>query len=152
MTLLEHALEYAERGWPVFPLKPREKVPMSGSHGFKEATTNANLIERAWDRWPDANIGLATGAAAGIWVLDVDGEEGEASLNKLMEELGLLPETLVAQTGGGGHHYYFAWPQGREVRNKANLRPGIDVRGEGGYVVLPPSIHPSGRPYTWVGQ
>lgn len=143
------ALSYTRRGWPVFPLVPRDKVPTGGSSGLKEATTNPNLVERWWDGEPELNVGLATGKDMGVWVLDVDGAEGSASLTKLEEELGALPETLDAQTGGGGRHLYFAYPKGREVRNRANVRPGIDVRGEGGYVVAPPSIHKSGLPYMW---
>ena len=83
-TMLAAALAYAARGWPVFPLKPRDKVPAipktEGGSGFYDATTDPAVIRRWWERWPDANVGLATGAAAGFVVLDVDGPEGEASL------------------------------------------------------------------------
>jgi len=146
---LDYALEYAARGWPVFPLQPKEKKPLSGTHGFKDASVNEIILTRLWDREPAANIGLATGKDAGLWVLDIDGPAGSKSLTDLENEIGPLPETLEQKTGGGGRQLFFKWPERREIRNKQSLRPGIDIRGEGGYVVLPPSIHPSGTPYEW---
>lgn len=147
-ALRDHALGYAARGWPVMPLQPRGKKPLT-PHGLTEATTNVNVIERWWDRWPEANVGIATGAKIKAWVLDVDGAQGSASLTQLEAELGPLPDTLEQKTGGGGRHLFFAWPEGREIRNKQAVRPGIDVRGQGGYVVAPPSVHESGQPYLW---
>ncbi len=149
MALLDHALRYAARGWPVFPLAPRSKKPLKGTRGFLEATTDADQIRAWWDLHPDANIGVATGRAMGIFVIDIDGARGSASLTELEEEIGPLPDTLDGQTGGGGRHLFFEWPVGREIRNKQNLRPGIDVRGEGGYCLIPPSVHPNGREYAW---
>lgn len=150
MELRDHALAYAARGWPVFPLAERGKNPRT-SNGFKDAATNPNVIERWWDRWPEANIGVPTGRAIGAWVLDVDpGKRGADSLAELESELGPLPDTLEQRTGSGGRHLFFAWVEGREVRNRQAVRPGIDVRGEGGYIVVPPSIHPdTGRTYDW---
>lgn len=145
--LRDAALALAARGWPVFPVKPRGKTPLT-AHGFKEATTNPNLIERWWDRHEQANVAVATGKTMRAWVLDVDGAEGSASLTALEAELGALPETLESATGGGGRHLFFAWPEGRVIGNRANVRPGIDVRGEGGYVVVPPSV--TERPYAWL--
>lgn len=147
--LREAALSYAAKGWPVFPCKPRGKTPLT-PHGFKEATCNPNLIERWWDRWPDANIGVPTGSAIKAWVLDVDGAEGSVSLTQLESELGELPLTREAITGGGGRHLFFSMPGDRAIGNRVNLRPGLDVRGDGGYVVVPPSIHPSGKAYAWL--
>jgi len=154
----EHALRYAAAGWPVFPLRPAVvgdkdsgKRPLT-PNGLRDATTNVNVIERWWDRWPDANIGVPTGSAIGAFVVDVDGPQGAASLTQLEEELGPLPDTKESRTGGGGRHLFFAWPNDREVRNKQDLLKGgsgIDVRGEGGYVVVPPSLHWSGRRYEW---
>ena len=148
--MLDHALEYAAVGWPVFALQPKGKKPVAGSRGFKDAATSEILITRSWDDRPDANIGMATGKVPELWVLDIDGEEGSQSLTAMETELGPLPETLEQRTGSGGRHLFFRWPAGnREVRNKQALRPGIDVRGEGGYVVLPPSVHPNGKKYEW---
>lgn len=147
--MLDHALKYAGLGWPVFALQPKDKVPLKGSRGFKDAATSEILITRAWDDHPDANIGMATGKTAGAWVLDIDGEKGSQSLTAMENDIGPLPETLEQRTGSGGRHLFFRWPVAREVRNKQSLRPGIDIRGEGGYIVLPPSIHPNGKEYSW---
>lgn len=159
-TVLDEALALAGRGWPVFPVQPAiqgddksGKKPYAGTHGFQEATTNPVHVERFWDRWPEANLGVATGKLAKVWVLDVDpAKGGNESLSQLEEELGELPVTLEVTTGSGGRHLYFAWPEGREIRNKQNLRPGIDVRGEGGYVIAPPSGHWTGGIYRWSGS
>ena len=138
------ALALARRGWPVFPVKP-DKTPRV-LHGLRDATTNERAI-RNWLRlWPDSGIAVRTGS--GLVVLDVDGETGADSLHDLERRHGALPATVSVVTGGGGAHYYF---EAREpVRNSAGrLGRGLDVRGEGGYVVAPPSPHPSGRRYQW---
>ena len=153
MEMLDHALEYAKRGWPVFPIAPATKKPYPGSHGFKDAATNEILVTRMWDEHPDADIGMATGKDAGIWALDVDGTDGAQSLTEMETEFGAIPETLEARTGSGGRHLIFLWPAAveREIRNKQELlgHKGIDIRGEGGYIVLAPSKHPSGGVYSW---
>jgi len=150
--MLDYALKYAAKGWPVFTIAPKTKKPYPGSHGFKDAATNEILVTRMWDEHPDADIAFATGKTAGAWVLDIDGEEGSRSLTTLEAELGPLPETLEQRSASGGRHLFFRWPAGgREVRNKQALlgHQGIDVRGDGGYVVLAPSGHPSGGTYSW---
>lgn len=153
-SLLDTALFYASRGWPVFPLKPRGKEPLGtlAPHGLKDATTDTAAICRWWSQVADANIGLATGARAGIWVLDIDaGKGGDESLKELEARHGKLPDTCESLTGGGGRHLLFAWPRGAVVRNTTRLAglDGLDVRGEGGYIVAPPSVHPSGWDYVW---
>lgn len=143
--LLQAALSYAARSWPVLPLRPRGKEPLT-AHGFKDATTDPATIRSWWQRWPDANIGLATGRSSGVVVLDVDPRHGgdESLLN-----LPPLPESVESLTGGGGRHIYFHSP-GFEVRCRSSaLGPGLDLKGDGGYVLLPPSVHPSGGRYEW---
>lgn len=142
----DRALAMAERGFRVFPLAPCGKIPLT-SHGCKDATNDLQQITTWWEGRPDANIGVATGAASGIIVLDIDGDEGEASLRKLEAEQGALPPTVEVITGGGGRHLYFQYPD-LPIRNSAGkLGEGLDIRGDGGYVVAPPSIHQSGRAY-----
>jgi hypothetical protein len=143
------ALALARRGLHVFPCRPRSKKPLT-EHGFKDATADADAIARWWRLNPDCNIAIATGAASRVFVLDVDNDkDGEAALRKLEEQHGALPATVEAVTARG-RHLYFAWPAGALVRNSAGkLGPGLDVRGEGGYVLAPPSVHPSGRRYAW---
>ncbi|MGJ0533984.1 bifunctional DNA primase/polymerase [Methylocystis sp.] len=100
-------------------------------------------------RWPDANIGVVSGEISNLIVLDVDPKHGsDAALERLERTYGPVPATVEATTGGGGRHLYFAHPGGL-VRNRAGLAQGIDLRGDGGYIVAPPSIHPSGAFYEW---
>lgn len=152
---LEDVLEYAKRGWHIFPLHTKSKMPAisreKGGHGFKDATNDLGRLERWWKKNPDHNIGLATGASD-LYVVDVDGERGEESLRNLEDEHGELPETLVCRTGQGFHHY-FQLPEGRPGNSSSKLGLGIDTRGEGGYVILPPSVHPlTLQPYEWVND
>lgn len=146
-SLGHKALFYAETlQWAVFPLKPRDKTPLS-RNGFKDATTDPKQIRAWWLAYPDANIGAPTGSQNGFWVLDKDGQQGQFALSALVDEYGPLPETAFQQTGQG-EHYLFAWEAG--IKNSASkLGPGLDVRGEGGYIVLAPSVHPSGASYAW---
>ena len=152
MGLREAALDYADRGFSVFPLKPRAKVPAT-AHGFRDATTDAGRVERWWSDMPDANIGCATGAASGgVFAIDIDvdaakGKDGRIALRAWEEEHGKLPETLTAVTGRGGLHLYYRSSQ--PVRTTACAEKSIDVRGDGGYVVLPPSMHENGNAYRW---
>ena len=140
------ALAYTRRGWRVFPCAPRGKVPLT-AHGLKDASTDEKQLTDWWDRWPSANIGVATGAESGFFVLDVDGKDGNESLATLEREHGPLPTTVEAKTGGGGRHLLFKHP-GQAVKNSAGrLGPGLDVRGDGGYIVAPSSIHPTGKSY-----
>jgi Bifunctional DNA primase/polymerase, N-terminal/Primase C terminal 1 (PriCT-1) len=144
--LLAAALEFVGRGLPVFPLRPRSKVPATVD-GFKAATLDAGQVAEWWERWPDANIGVPTGPVSGFVVLDVDERHGGlASFEKLRRQ---LPRTAQVLTGSGGFHYWFR--QVGEVRNSAGLLgDGLDVRGIGGYVVAPPSVHESGNLYKWL--
>lgn len=135
--LLTAALAYAARGWPVFPLADRDKVPRPGSRGFKDATCDREQIARWWAEHPHANIGIATGG--GLLVVDVDGDEGRASIQGKH-----LPPTVCAMTARGCH-YFFAG----DGRCMTGLLPGIDIRGAGGYVVAAPSVHPTGAAYCW---
>lgn len=164
---LEAALEYAGRGWPVVPLwwpvgarcscgnalcASIAKHPYGDMvlHGLRDATTNRDKIRRWWGRKPEANIGVVLGRAAGVVALDVDPKNGgEDTLAALIRAHGPLGETRAAITGSGGRHYFFRWP-GRAVCNSvATLGPGLDVRGDGGYVVVAPSLHASGARYRW---
>jgi hypothetical protein len=142
------AVAYAEKGTAVLPLQPRGKTPATAS-GVKQATTDTAIIERWWTSAPNMNVGIATGSRSGIFVLDVDDEAGEQSLRELERANGDLPETVEAITGKG-RHIYFRLGDGDPIRNSVGtLGPGLDVRGDEGYVVAPPSIHPSGRRYEW---
>ncbi|MBM3566820.1 MAG: DNA primase [Alphaproteobacteria bacterium] len=141
---------YAKRWlFDVFPCRPRGKEPML--RGWQVATTiRSQTIADRWLGKPTANIGLPTGDRNGVFVLDIDGPEGLASLERLVAANGPLPKGPVQQTGGGGLHLFFRMPFDRRVRNSASrVAPKIDVRGEGGYIIVSPSVHPSGERYRW---
>jgi putative DNA primase/helicase len=155
---LQAALAYASRGWPVFPCNRENKQPLT-EHGVKDATIDPDVIAGWWKRWPDAMIALACGRAAGVFVLDLD-VEGDSDGSKLAALSGQLEEALGAPlpitwtviTPRGGRHYYFAMPAETPIGNRAGLLgkgSHIDVRGDGGYVILPPSARPDGKAYAW---
>ncbi len=146
---LQAALAYAQAGWSIIPMVPGSKQPLIGWRDFQERRASTEEIRAWFSRWPDANIAVVTGAISGLVVIDIDPRHGgEASLQILESEVGPIPSTVEAQTGGGGRHLYFAHP-GQKIRNRTALRPGIDLRADGGVIVLPPSLHPSGGRYTW---
>lgn len=143
--MLNVALSYASRGWSVIPLRPRDKRPtLSSWSDYQSRQAKEGEIRKWWDRWPDANIGLVTGTVSGLIVLDLDGPESV----DFVKQQG-VPHTVVASTGKGWH-VYFQHP-GQPVQNAASLSgiKGLDVRGDGGYAVAPPSVHSSGRQYKW---
>ena len=147
--LLKAALSYARRAIPVFPCELGGKRPLT-YNGFWDATTDMKRIEVWWGRWPAANVGVPTGKKSGLLVLDVDPRGGgPESLLALERTNGPLPRTSRARTGGGGMHVFFRYPAGKEVRNSTGwLGAGLDVRGEGGYVVVPPSR--TQEVYEWI--
>jgi hypothetical protein len=143
------ALGYAKRGLSVFPVVVRGKIPLT-ANGFKDASIDPAQIGAWWQKHPVANIGIPTGQTNDFWVLDVDGADGEASLRNLETQHGTLPETVEVITGGGGRHLYFQWLSGMDFSISAGkLGTGLDVRGNGGYIVAPPSVHETGRHYEW---
>jgi hypothetical protein len=165
--LIEHALNYAARGFKIFPLHTPDAQGRCSCHkdcgntgkhprtmnGLTDATAEEATIRRWWEMWPEANIAIATGEASGFVVLDVDPRHGgRESLKVLLDRHGELAEKVYASTGGGGWHLLFRHPgfRVRNVQNRADkLGSGVDVRGDGGYIVAPPSLHASGNRYLW---
>jgi hypothetical protein len=146
MAAVHHALALAKRGLSVFPCLPRKKEPAT-SRGFKDATRDGALIRSWWACNPDFNIAVATGRPSGVFAVDVD--DAEAELARLEAEHNTLPPSVEVVTAKG-RHIYFRLPAQIEVRSSTNkLAHHIDIRGDGGYALLPPSIHPSGRAYAW---
>lgn len=144
MTELRRAaVACAAVGWAVLPL--RGKVPLV-EHGLHDASSDPKQVEQWWTRWPSANVGAVV--PDGLLVLDVDAHHGgDDTLAALVTEHGPLPPTLTSLTGGGGAHLFFRAPVGRL---RGQLGPGIDLRLAGRhYVVLPPSVHASGKSYAW---
>jgi hypothetical protein len=155
------ALYYVSLGWRVVPVwrpsngvctcREKERCQRPGKHprtphGWKDATTDPKKIE-TW-KWETANIGIATGRESGLLVLDIDPRNGGLdSINELQAELGKLPPGPRVKTGGGGWHVYLRHPP-VPVRKTSGM-PGIDIKGDGGFVVAPPSAHVSGGVYEW---
>jgi putative DNA primase/helicase len=161
----QFARAYAALGWLVLPLHTTlaeggctcgrncgrgcGKHPRT-QHGLSDATIDPDRVRDWWRAWPDANIGIATGAKSGLFVLDVDEVTGgRAALEALTALHDELPKTLTVVTGGRGLHLYFRHP-GQHIANSAGkIGPGLDVRGDGGYIVAPPSLHRTCRRYGW---
>ncbi len=167
-AILSAALDYAGRGWRVIELHrvgPDGKT-CSCNKGARCPSAGKHPKDRKWEQTPALsspdifaiwdverapNLGIATGSPSGFWVLDIDTDhkDGAASMRAFVEQHGPLPKTYVTQTGGGGYHYFFNLPTDFTVRNDQSgwVAPGIDVRGEGGQIVAPPSISDKGA-YT----
>lgn len=154
------ALEYAARGWHVFPAPPGEKKSyIAGRFGNGQrwsATTDPDFIRHYWRKYPDANVGIACGRASGLLVIECDTPEGHdvdgtAQMRDLIARHGPLPDTIEALSPTGSWHLYFKYPAHVDVPNSSSdVAPGIDVRGEGGMVIGVPSIRPGKRdPYRW---
>ena len=158
------AADYAQRGWPVFPCHTpshagcsccRPDCASPGKHprtpnGLRDASTHPGVVASWWRRWPAANIGIVTGRPSGLIVIDIDPRHGGVeSMQQLVRQHGPLPSGPRVRTGSGGWHLIYAQPD-REIRNSVNrVGPGIDVRGAGGYVIAPPSLHQAGERYVW---
>lgn len=151
--LLEAALKYAkEYGWAVFPCSPDTKKPLT-PHGCKDAKKTPGPIKAWWTRHPDASIGVATGTMSNLIMIDedldeIEGKDGPHNMMLWERDNGDLPETVVVITGRGGRHRYFKYDKD-DIKNRAGIIKDVDVRGEGGYAILPPSKHPNGTIYEW---
>ena len=144
MSTLDATLAYAARGWAVFPCR-RDKKPLT-AHGFKDASRDESVIRDWWGRWPDASIGIACGAlSGGLVVLDCD----EAEFVWVLENTcGPLPETHTVATGRGTHRYFIS----SEPIKTQRLAPLLELRGEGSYILAPPSLHPNGSCYRVIND
>jgi putative DNA primase/helicase len=160
--MLIAALGYAARGWDVFPAPPGEKKKSHKSAKYSNGanwgkTRDPEQIRKDFNRWPKANVGIPTGPDNGFWVVEADTPKGHdvdgiASLRALEEKHGPLPTTLMAESPSGSLHYYFKWPDAVVIKNTTSgIAPGIDVRGEGGMVIAPPSVRGDGA-YRWLND
>lgn len=151
---LSAALHFAQDlGWAVFPVSEKTKKPYT-PHGCKDAKKDPQAIKAWWKRHPNASIGIATGSPSHLLVIDLDidenkGLDGMRELREWERDHKELPETVSAITGRGGSHLYFKYDGSEKYGNRAGILDGIDVRGDGGYVIAPPSLHPNGTEYQW---
>lgn len=141
--------------WLIFPCGKRSKLPVL-KNGVQGSSRELGQIADWWDERPHANVAAQCGPDSGIFVIDIDrgeGKDGEAQLGTLVAKLGALPDTVEQVTGGGGRQLFFRYPEGVVLKNsvgsRGGLGAGVDTRSKGGYIVLPPSIHPSGQAYAW---
>jgi len=145
VSFAQAAERYQALRWPVFPVSV-DKAPLT-RHGYKDATVSPNQIRMWSELYPDANIAIATGRVSGLIVLDVDGEEGEESLKALAETGIVFPQGPCVRSGRGRHIYM---RYDRHMKSSVSrLAPNLDIRADGGSIIAPPSIHASGREYTW---
>jgi len=146
--LLNAALDYLSRGWSAFPLTPRDKTPWPlfpvKTYQRDRRATEAEL-RHFWKRVSQSNLAIATGQISGLFVWDCD--TPQAFKATLWHG---IPDTAIAQTGKG-FHVYFSYPN-FPVGNRVKPLPDVDIRGDGGYVVAPPSVHPSGAGYEWIND
>lgn len=143
MNKIEILMGYCNKSWKIFPVKEKDKTPAI-NNWINLATNNKKTIVEWYKENNNYNWGLATGE---IIVIDIDPKNGGS-----LEDIE-LPETLRVKTGSGGYHLYYKNSAGKDIRNSVSkLSKGIDIRGYGGYVVLPPSIHPNGNSYEWENE
>ena len=166
MTMYESALTYANRGWYVLPLHHplgsacscgKQGCSSPGKHpkterGFLDATTDLDVIEKWWSEDPNANIGVRTGHVSGIVVLDIDAKNGGLESWRDLQDFNGRVDTMTSFTGGGGLHLFFDAPTEDLKSTSSQIAPGVDTKAEGGYVVMPPSLHISGKRYRWEDQ
>jgi hypothetical protein len=162
-SVLEAALRYLAVAWSVIPVHGvvdghctcgRVKCTNIGKHPalgswkeYQERLATKAEILRWFATHPERNIGIVTGKISNIVVLDIDGDQGREAL---AEAGHLIPDTVHARTGGGGDHYFFRYPEGGLGNSAGAIAPKVDVRGDGGFVVVAPSLHRSGRRYEWI--
>lgn len=137
--ILKEAKKYLKRGWSIIPIKPKEKTPLVEWEKFIKQQPTEDELSEWFHKWPNANIALVTGKVSNLIVVDIDSPEGEMYYGNIK---------TVTSTTGRGRHLYFKYP--KTIVNINRTYPGIDIQGEGAYVLLPPSVHPSGKKYGWI--
>ena len=138
---LQAALRLAEKGMALFPCWPNKKNPIC-KRGLKDATTDTAIITAWWESHPAANIAVATGSKSGVFVFDIDmkhGKDGERELRAFEQKHGKLPPTVESITPSRGRHLWFRMPEQAIPNSTDKIAPGLDIRGDGGYVLVPPS-------------
>lgn len=145
VNLAVAAIALAKSGALVFPCQPKGKAPIT-ANGMLDASNDVELTAKRWQEHPGANIGIRP--AVGVRVLDIDNRHGgDRMIDQLQEQYGALPATLAARTGNGCHLWF-----GLSGPTRSTLAEGVDCKGHNGYLIAPPSIHPTGVRYGWVNE
>jgi len=144
-NFLQTALDYAARNFSVIPIRP-DKKPFIKWESKQKIKATPEEIHQWWGKWPGAMIGICTGEISGLFVIDCDTQEGYEAIQKLIPDSLILP---IARTPRGGWHLYFLYPIKCKLTIGAGIMPGVDIRGEGGYIIAPPSINADGKAYKW---
>lgn len=144
--LLDAALDYSRRGFSVVPILPKDKKPLVPWEDYQRRKATQEELQTWWAKWPDINLGIITGQISRVIVIDIDSPEARERLKELCQgyDLTAVPRSRT----GKGWHLWFKHP-GVSIPNRAGVLPGVDIRGDGGFVVAPPSIHSSGKTYRW---
>ncbi len=145
MNMIDSALQYNGRGFSVIPVRP-DKSPFIKWEQYQSRQATAEELQDWWTRWPNAMIGVVTGAISGVFVVDCDNEEAYQRIQELLPDAFI---TAIAKTPRG-YHIYLAMPPGQSIGNATGIIPGVDVRGDGGYVIAPPSVNGTGKAYQWL--
>jgi hypothetical protein len=146
-SLLDYALGYSRLGWSVIPIKPRDKRPLIKWEKFQEKRAVEKQIRNWWKKNPNANIGVITGLISDFIAIDIDSQKGR---EEYIAAFGELHGTITQTTGKPGSlHLLFKHPRDQKYSNMARVLPDVDVRADGGYIVVAPSIHPNKTEYKW---
>lgn len=145
MNNLQAALHYREKGFSVIPIRP-DKKPFTQWTDFQRRLATEAEIREWWIKWPKANVGIVTGEISGLLVVDCDTEEAYQKIQELLPDSFV---TCIAKTPRG-FHLYLVYPKDQSIGNAAGIMPGVDIRGEGGYIIAPPSVNSEGKRYGWL--
>ncbi len=148
MSILNAALQYAEKGLSIIPCIPTDKKPYIQWTEYQTRRASADEIRAWWQKWPRAMIGIVTGEISNLFVVDCDNPAAYETIQKLLPDSLMIPTSRTPRTEGGWH-LYFTHPKGGNITIKAGVLSGIDYRGNGGYVIAPPSINGTGKAYAW---
>lgn len=150
MNIPDELLLLAKHGYRILPVQKASKVPMI-AQWTKRASTNVDVIKNWFESYPNCNWGLATGVGSNVIVVDIDPRHGgDAQWQRIELKFGACPKTTTCKTGGGGVHYYFQCPAESIGNSQLSAYPGVDIRGNNGQVIIPPSINATGGRYEWI--
>ena len=145
MNRLQAALRYCDKGFSVIPIRP-DKKPFVQWTDFQKRRATKEEIKKWFSQWPKANVGIVTGKISGVFVIDCDSQEAYEKIQAMLPECFL---TAIVKTPRG-YHLYFAYASENTISNAAGILPGVDIRGEGGYAIAPPSVNTEGKAYSWM--